>query len=90
MSGLGIAAHKLELVVFTTLGPSGALAFALLCALAYATPRADDARRGIEKACGVPLIVALTGLIASAAQLGTPSNALYVLAAWDTAPFRTK
>ncbi len=80
MGSLSIAVHKLELVVFTTMTPSGALAFALLCALAYSIPRGEPARRSVEKASGVPIVVALTGLVTSASQLGAPSNALFVLA----------
>lgn len=79
IDGFGTAAHEIELVAFTTLGPAGAVAFAVLCILAQRFARGSQVRRRIEKALGVPLVVTIGGLVASAAQLGTPSNALYVL-----------
>lgn len=78
MAGFGTAAHEIELVLFTTLGPSGAIAFVLLLARAWMEGDAERRRR-LEKALGAPLVLVIIGLIASAAHLGTPSNALYVL-----------
>lgn len=77
MTGFETAAHEIELVLFTTLGPSGAIAFVFL--LGRAWMEKGERRRCLEKALGVTLVLVIVGLIASAAHLGTPSNALYVL-----------
>ena len=85
MGGFGTAVHEIELVLFTTLGPSGALAFALLVARAVLLGEAPG-RRPIEKSLGVTLVVVIVGLVASATHLGTPSNALYVLTRVGASP----
>jgi anaerobic dimethyl sulfoxide reductase subunit C (anchor subunit) len=94
MSGVAIAMRELSLVVFTTLAPSGAVAFLLmslplLAGRGRVTRREGDAgrqSRRLEKALYVPILLTLVGLVASASHLGTPSNALYVLSRIGTSP----
>ena len=79
MTGLYTAIHELPLVLFTTIAPSGAVAYAVLAALLLSgRTRPEDVRR-MEKVLGVPIVIVLGGLVASASHLGTPTNALYVL-----------
>jgi DMSO reductase anchor subunit len=77
---------SIALTMFTVFAPAGAIAFFLLalCIL----PR--DAHLGQTKRLNrwliLPLAVCMTGLVASATHLGTPSNALYVLSGWGRSP----
>ena len=65
-------------MLFTTLAPSGAVAYALMSFPIIRGRLSDDAHRRIDKALCIPLIVSLVGLVASATHLGNPANALYV------------
>lgn len=78
MLGLDTATGEIALVFFTTLAPSGILAFMIMAA-ALLRGIEDDVRTAIMKMLCIPLIVAMVGLVASATHLGNPSNALYVL-----------
>ena len=81
-----LAVNEITLVLFTTLAPAGILACVAL-ALALGFGRLpDDARSRLAHCMVVPLVVALIGLVASATQLGTPSNALYVLTGVGRSP----
>lgn len=71
------ALGEITLVLFTTIAPAGVAGYLVMLALAFAASDESDARR-VERYLVVPLVFAITGLIASATHLGTPANALYV------------
>lgn len=75
--GLHTALDEITLVLFTTLAPSGVMAFILLSFLLLKQPEWLDRKR-VQRMLCVPLIIATVGLIASATHLGNPANALYV------------
>lgn len=77
-TGFATAFSEITLVLFTTLAPSGAVAYALMSLPIIRGGLPDDAHRRIDKALCIPLIVSLVGLVASATHLGNPANALYV------------
>ena len=77
-TGFATAFSEITLVLFTTLAPSGAVAYALMSFPIIRGRLSDDAHRRIDKALCIPLIVSLVGLVASATHLGNPANALYV------------
>ena len=77
-TGFATAFSEITLVLFTTLAPSGAVAYALMSFPIIYGRLSDDAHRRIDKALCIPLIVSLVGLVASATHLGNPANALYV------------
>lgn len=78
MLGFSTAASEITLVLFTTLAPSGATAFAIV-ALLLASGRVEAAATGrVKQFLCIPLVISMVGLIASATHLGNPSNALYV------------
>ncbi len=77
-TGFATAFSEIALVLFTTLAPSGAVAYALMSFPIIRGRLSDDAHRRIDKALCIPLIVSLVGLVASATHLGNPANALYV------------
>ena len=77
-TGFATAFSEITLVLFTTLAPSGAVAYALMSFPIIRERLSDDAHRRIDKALCIPLIVSLVGLVASATHLGNPANALYV------------
>ncbi|NPD30885.1 dimethyl sulfoxide reductase anchor subunit [Eggerthellaceae bacterium zg-1084] len=74
---MDFALSEITLVLFTTLAPSGTVAYALVAWRALACPD-QGARRLVAAVAGIPLAVCLLGLIASATHLGNPANALYV------------
>ena len=76
--GFSAAFSEITLVLFTTLAPSGAVAYALMSLPVVKGGLADDVHRRIDKALAIPLIATLVGLVASATHLGNPANALYV------------
>ena len=90
MRGLDFALNDICLAVFTTLAPGATLAYvALTCTLLFG--KLDDRlRQRIESWLIVPLAVATIGLVASAAHLGTPSNALYVFRTIGSSPLATE
>lgn len=90
MDGFSLAFGEITLVLFTTLAPSGAVAY-LIMGLPVLTGRAcgDAARRLNQWSC-LPLVVAMVGLIASATHLGNPSNALYVFTGVGRSPLSTE
>lgn len=90
MSGFETAFGEITLVLFTTLAPSGAVAF-ILMGLPILTGHANVAQqRRIDQFLCVPLVVSLVGLVASATHLGNPSNALYVFAGVGRSPLSTE
>lgn len=88
MDGFATAFGELTLVLFTTLAPTGVMAYALMALpLVVAAPRMDQAvRRSLDHYLSIPLVVAMVGLVASATHLGNPANALYVLAGLGRSP----
>ncbi len=75
-TGFATALGEITLVLFTTLAPSGALAFVLMGAALLREQ--GEARVRINRFLIVPIFVSLIGLVASATHLGNPDNALYV------------
>lgn len=90
MSGFAIAFGEITLVLFTTLAPSGAVAY-LIMGLPVLFGRADGAAaRCLNKLTCLPLVVTMVGLVASATHLGNPSNALYVFTGVGRSPLSTE
>lgn len=87
--GFARALEEITLVLFTTLAPSGAVAFMIMAGyvLALRRRRADEALvRRIEAFLVAPVVVTMVGLIASATHLGNPANALYVFSGVGRSP----
>ena len=80
MGGLSFALADKELVAFTTLAPAAAVAFIIMAAALLVARLGDCERRRLTTLLIVPLCIATVGFVLSATHLGTPSNALYVLA----------
>ena len=81
MGGVTFALNAIELVVFTTLAPSAAVAYAIV-ASRFLLRHADDRRHAVPVPCTalfVPLALVTAGFVVSATHLGNPGNALYVL-----------
>jgi anaerobic dimethyl sulfoxide reductase subunit C (anchor subunit) len=78
MTGLATALSEVTLVLFTTLAPSGAVAFAIIAVLIACGYCDGDRCFRAKQFLSVPLITTMAGLIASATHLGNPANALYV------------
>ena len=89
-AGFAFALSEISLVLFTTLAPSGAVAFALMGAPLHRAALDADARERISKLLCIPLIVTMVGLVASATHLGHPDNALYVIAGIGRSPLSTE
>ena len=90
MRGLDFALNDICLAVFTTLAPGATLAYVVLaCTLLFGKLDSRLHQR-IESWLIVPLAVATIGLVASAAHLGTPSNALYVFRTIGSSPLATE
>ncbi|MEG1098077.1 MAG: DmsC/YnfH family molybdoenzyme membrane anchor subunit [Raoultibacter sp.] len=77
--GFETALGEITLVLFTTLAPSGTVAFIVMSLVLFFAPLDDALRRSINQFLCIPLVVTLVGLVASATHLGNPANALYVL-----------
>lgn len=84
--GFEMAMEELTLVLFTTIAPSGAIAVALMAALAVAVRGDGEARARIDQRLWLPIAITLVGLVASATHLGNPANALYVLLGVGSSP----
>lgn len=84
MTGFDTAFNEITLVLFTTLAPSGAVAYAIMGAAALRA-RGDERKR-VSGALLVPFLVTLVGLVASATHLGNPDNALYVFSRVGASP----
>lgn len=90
MDGFAIAFGEITLVLFTTLAPSGAVAY-LIMGLPLLLGRGDGAAsRRLDKLTCLPLVVSMVGLVASATHLGNPSNALYVFTGVGRSPLSTE
>lgn len=84
--GLARAFSEITLVVFTTIGPSGAVAFVGICMIVLWGDLPANMKKTAGDYLGVPIAIALVGLVASATHLGNPANALYVLAGVGRSP----
>lgn len=90
MNGFATAFGEITLVLFTTLAPTGAVAY-LLMNLPVLTGCAQGVQRQrLDRFSCLPLAVTMAGLIASATHLGNPSNALYVFAGVGRSPLSTE
>lgn len=90
ISGIDTALGEITLVLFTTLAPSGVVAF-ICMALPVLMPGTDAAmRQRLNVFLGIPLVVAMVGLVASATHLGSPANALYVFIGVGRSPLSTE
>lgn len=85
-AGFIFAVEELPLVFFTALAPMGIVCMVVLIALILSGrfERAESLR--LNQLAWVPLAVTTVGLIASAAHLGTPANALYVITGVGRSP----
>ena len=90
MRGLDFALNDICLAVFTTLAPGATLAYVVLACTLLFGKLDKRLRQRIESWLIVPLAVATIGLVASAAHLGTPSNALYVFRTIGSSPLATE
>lgn len=79
------ALSEITLVLFTTIAPAGAVGYMAMIVASFCAGDGSVARR-IERYLVVPLVFAITGLIASATHLGTPANALYVITGIGRSP----
>ncbi|MCI2242352.1 dimethyl sulfoxide reductase anchor subunit family protein [Adlercreutzia faecimuris] len=88
INGFASAFGEITLVLFTTLAPAGIVAYVIM-ALPLVV-RGDglgrDARRRLDASLGMPVVVAMVGLVASATHLGNPANALYIVAGLGRSP----
>lgn len=89
-TGFAFAASEASLVLFTTLAPSGAVAFVLMTIPLFKRGLDAAVRARLSKLLCIPLVVAMVGLIASATHLGNPDNALYVIAGIGRSPLSTE
>ena len=90
LSGMGTALGEITLVLFTTLAPSGVVAFILMGLPLLRTDVPVDARRRINQFLSIPLVTTMVGLVASATHLGNPANALYVFLGVGRSPLSTE
>ena len=79
------ALNEITLVLFTTIAPAGVIGY-LAMALAVVSTRDEGRACALSRHLVVPLVLAISGLIASATHLGTPANALYVLTGVGRSP----
>lgn len=68
-----------QLLLFTVLGPAGALGFLAASLFAIRAPKDVPWLFRLERWLLFPIFVCMLGLIIAATHLGTPRNALYVL-----------
>ncbi len=76
--GFETAFHEITLVFFTTLAPSGVVAYVIVSLFTLAKSSCGADFLELNKRLALPFVVVLVGLVASATHLGNPSNALYV------------
>lgn len=79
------ALSEITLVLFTTIAPAGVIGYLVMALVAMFSSEKMVADR-VSRHLVVPLVLVISGLIASATHLGTPANALYVLAGVGRSP----
>lgn len=79
------AINEITLVLFTTIAPAGVIGY-LVMASAVMRSRDEARASAVSRFLVVPLVLTISGLIASATHLGTPANALYVLTGVGRSP----
>lgn len=79
------AVNEITLVLFTSIAPAGLVGYAVM-ALYAATVAERERAEAASRYLIIPLVLVITGLIASATHLGTPANALYVLSGVGRSP----
>lgn len=80
-----MALNEISLVVFTSIAPAGAVGYVFMALISRCAHDAQAGERS-DRFLVIPLLLVLTGLIASATHLGTPANALYVLTGLGRSP----
>lgn len=90
ISGIDTALGEITLVLFTTLAPSGVVAFICMGLFVLARGTADAMRQRLNVFLGIPIVVTMMGLVASATHLGNPANALYVFIGVGRSPLSTE
>ncbi len=88
--GLQTALGEITLVLFTTLAPSGAVAFAIMGLPVVRGGLDAHEHARIDKFLSIPIVVTMAGLVASATHLGNPANALYVFLGVGRSPLSTE
>ncbi|MCI8367710.1 MAG: dimethyl sulfoxide reductase anchor subunit [Eggerthellaceae bacterium] len=78
------ALSEITLVLFTTIAPAGIVGYMTVALYGLLASREQAARA--SRYLVIPLVLVISGLIASATHLGTPANALYVLAGVGRSP----
>lgn len=89
-TGFETALGEITLVLFTTLAPSGVLAFMIVSAVLVRGGIDAAQRRRIDLFLCIPLMISMVGLVASATHLGNPANALYVFMGVGRSPLSTE
>lgn len=90
ISGFDTALGEITLVLFTTLAPSGVVAFICMGLPVLGRGASVALRQRLNVFLGLPLVVAMVGLVASATHLGNPANALYVFLGVGRSPLSTE
>ena len=90
ISGFDTALGEITLVLFTTLAPSGVVAFICMGLPVLGRGASVVLRQRLNVFLGLPLVVAMVGLVASATHLGNPANALYVFLGVGRSPLSTE
>lgn len=90
LTGLDTALGEITLVLFTTLAPSGVVAFIVMGLPLLGGSATAEERRRIHKFLSIPLVTTMVGLVASATHLGNPANALYVFLGVGRSPLSTE
>lgn len=83
---LAFALEEMPLVLFTALAPSGTVCMVALMALLLGHRFELEYCPRLNQAMWLPLAVTTVGLVAAAAHLGTPANALYVFSGVGRSP----
>ena len=83
---LAFALEEMPLVLFTALAPSGTVCMVALMALLLSHRFELEYCPRLNQAMWLPLAVTTVGLVAAAAHLGTPANALYVFSGVGRSP----
>lgn len=90
MTGIDTAWGEITLVLFTTLAPSGVVAFMVMGLSLLRNDLPVETRRRINQFLSIPLVTTMVGLVFSATHLGNPANALYVFLGVGRSPLSTE